>query len=135
MLAAFTMPTPKVWCLTIDHENKPIGRPFQVILENNIADLRKKVKEEKPNTLKDVDADHVAVWRCEESQVFDDADRKKLELQVVAVFSKKKVTELGGMQKINELKLSDREILFVQVPSAFPLSPSIPLFSSGPLSY
>ena len=133
-LLAFTMATPTVWCLTIDHENKPIGMIFTVILEKNIGDLREKVKEAKPY-LKDVDADHLVVWRCKAQQEFDDQDNEKLKLQVRAVFSDKKVTQLGGRRTIEELKLSDSEILFVQVPSAFPLSPSIPLFSSDPLSY
>src|SRR5579863_10390764 len=58
LLAAFIMATPTIWCLTIDHEKKPIGMLFKVILENDIGDLRKKVKEENSNDLKDVDAHH-----------------------------------------------------------------------------
>jgi hypothetical protein len=97
--------------------------------------LREKVKEERPNGLKDVDADHLEVWRCKGEQDFDDEDSEKLELQVRTVFSKKEATELGGRRKIYELELSDSEVLLIRVPSAFPLSPSTPLFSSDPLSY
>jgi hypothetical protein len=129
------MATPTVLCLAINHENKPIGMLFKVILENNIINLRDKVKEEIPNALKDVDARNLVVWRCKEEQVFDDEDSGKLDLQVRAVFSKKEVTKLSGTQKINELKLADSEVLLIQVPGGFPLSPSILLFSSDPLSY
>ena|SRR5579863_2788127 len=127
------MTTPIVLCLAIDHENKPIGRLFEVILENDIGDLRKKVKENIPNALKDVDDDDLVVWQCKEPQDFDDEDSEKLEFQFGAVFSEKKVAQVDGRRKINELKLSDSDILLVQVPSAFPLSPSI--FSSDSLSY
>jgi hypothetical protein len=84
-----TMATPTVWCLTIDHENKPIGSLLKVILENDIIDLRAKVKEEKPNDLKDVDAHHLVVWRCKGEQVFYDEDRSDLKLQVRTVFIQK----------------------------------------------
>jgi hypothetical protein len=70
--------------VTIDHENKPIGSLLKVILENDIIDLRAKVKEEKPNDLKDVDAHHLVVWRCKGEQVFDDEDRSDLKLQLEA---------------------------------------------------
>lgn len=110
------MATPTVLCLAINHENKPIGMLFKVILENNIINLRDKVKEEIPNALKDVDARNLVVWRCKEEQVFDDEDSGKLDLQVRAVFSKKEVTKLSGTQKINELKLADSEVLLIQVP-------------------
>jgi hypothetical protein len=135
LLVAFTMATPTVVCLVIDHENKPIGDFFRVILENNIIKLRKKVKEERANDLKDVDAPHLVVWRCKGEQVFDDEDSGKLELQVRTVFDKKEVTQLDGRRKINELELSDSEVLLIQVPSPCPLFPEIPLFSSHPLSY
>ena len=134
MLAAFTMPTPKVWCLTIDHENKPIGGLFKVNGEGDIIDLKEKVKENR-STWKDVNANQLVVWRCKETQELDDADREQLELRVRAVFFDNKVTKLGERQTIEELKLSDEEILLVQVPGTFPLSPSIPPFSSNPLSY
>jgi hypothetical protein len=134
LLAAFTMATPTVFYLVIDHENKPIGRIFEVILEKNIIQLKKKVKEETPNALKDVDASHLVVWRCKGEQVFDEVGGK-LELQVRAVLNKKEVTELDGRQKINELELSDSEVLLIQVPSPCPLFPEIPLFSADPLSY
>jgi hypothetical protein len=117
------MATPTVLCLAIDHENKPIGGLFEVILENDIIDLRKNVKEEIPN---DVKSSHLVVWRCKGKQVFDDDDSGKLELQVRAVFSQKEVTKLSGTQKINELKLSDSEVLLIQVPGAsFSFNPAI----------
>ena len=126
LLAAFTMATPTVWCLTIDHENKPTGPLFKVILEDDIIDLRDKVKEEIPNFLKDIDACDLVVWRCKGKQVFDDEDSGKLELQVRAVFSKKEVTKLSGTRKINQLKLSDSEVLLIQVPGAsFSFNPAI----------
>lgn len=129
LLAAFTMATPTVWCLTIDHENKPTGPLFKVILENHIGNLRDKVnlvKEEILNFLKDIDACDLVVWRCKGKQVFDDEDSGKLELQVRAVFSKKEVTKLSGTRKINQLKLSDSEVLLIQVPGAsFSFNPAI----------
>src|SRR5579863_6972985 len=123
------MATPTIWCLTIDHEKKPIGMLFKVILENDIGDLREKVKEKKPNALKDFDADDLVVWRCKGKQNFDDQDSGELELQVRAVFSDKKITQLRGRQKINELKLSDSEILLIQVPSMSNISLSESLSS------
>jgi len=58
-----------LWCLAIEHDMTPLGSLFEVEYDDNdsVATLRKKVKEEKPNACKNVDADCLTVWQCKDS--------------------------------------------------------------------
>jgi hypothetical protein len=119
----------KIWCLVIDQHNRPSGSSFQVPSKNNIAHLKKEVKAEKPNTLRDVDADELVVWRCKDPSTV--INRQNMEDQVRRLFSE------AGVKKINEgttlasLKVLPNERLLVQMPSAFALSS----FNRAILSY
>jgi len=71
----------KLWCLTIKHNMTPLGGLFEVEYDDNdnIAMLKKKVKEEKPNDCKNVDVDHLTVWQCKQPKLLADANVDELE--------------------------------------------------------
>lgn len=66
-----------------------------------------KVKKEKPNDCKNIDADHLVVWQCTNRKTSFDEEPEKLEEQVKGSFLDKKVEKIGARQTIAELKLSD----------------------------
>ena len=53
----------KLWCLAIKHDMTIDRDPFKVEYDDNddVAALKKKIKEEKPNDYKNVDADRLTV--------------------------------------------------------------------------
>lgn len=55
-----------IWYLLIKHSGEPFGNLGKVTSSgvDNIANLKKKIKEENLNTLLNVDASDLDVWRC-----------------------------------------------------------------------
>ena len=110
--------TTTVWCLLLSHEKKPIGRQFfvNVAPQANIANLKKKVLEEVPDSIP-AKALELAVWRCmDRTTIFITNDT--LEAQVSMASSN--VEQLQERQNIADLSIADSETLLVQMPSAFP---------------
>ena len=108
-----------------------------MFVQNNtsdIADLRSKVKEQRSPAFDFVTADTLVVWQCKESGLFTDMEESQLEelIDIINFSDKAKAIQLGSSTTIVDLKLSDKELLLVQVPSAFPAS--ILLFSSESIS-
>jgi hypothetical protein len=80
-----------------------------------------KVKEMKLFPVKEVDASDLTVWRCiDRSFTFDTKDRETFGHQIQGDFSTQKVEKLGLGENIAGLNVSEKEILFVQMPGAFP---------------
>jgi hypothetical protein len=108
----------------MDHKKKLIKPSFPVYIVEEvkkIEDLKKKVKEENPDNLKDVDASDLDVWKSTDSTaIFDDEDPETFKRQIEDAFSKEKVEKLGAGRKFAGLNFSEDEILFVQMPGAFP---------------
>ncbi|KAG6869821.1 hypothetical protein C0992_001886, partial [Termitomyces sp. T32_za158] len=54
-----------IFCLLINHQNVIISSAFHVFLESDeyIYDLKEKVKNDNKNTLKNVDAPQLTVWK------------------------------------------------------------------------
>jgi len=71
----------KLWCLAIKHDMTLDKDPFKVDYDDNdnVTALKEKVKEEKPNDYKNVDADRLTVWQCKEPKLLADADFDELE--------------------------------------------------------
>jgi len=71
----------QVWCLAIKHDMTLDGEPFLVDYDDNnsVAMLKKKIKEEKLNDYKNVDADCLTVWQCKKLKLLIDINAKKLE--------------------------------------------------------
>ena len=53
-----------LWFLAIEHDMTSLESLFEVEYDNNnsVTILRKKIKEEKPNTCKNVNTDCLRVW-------------------------------------------------------------------------
>jgi hypothetical protein len=107
------MANDNVWCLTIDLNNKPIGAPFQVLVENDTNIVKVKVKEEM--RIQQI-APLLEVWRP--TTKLNDGT---LEDQVNKFFSETKVKRLSERKMIADLEISDDETLLVKVLSMFPL--------------
>jgi hypothetical protein len=115
----------EVWCYLVDPKNKKaIGAAFSVPLGNDvktIQNLQMKVKECGPTEVKEVNPSALVVWRCADPGVtFDESNRENFDDQIQKLFSSQKAQLLVPRQKIAGLNFSDDEILFVQMPSAFP---------------
>lgn len=115
------MTNPRTWLLLVDHKHQTWGERFLVrhSKKANIYDLKKKVKEKRPQALSCslADPSDLTVWRCTDpTTVFNFRDAKILERQVSEVFSSKKVEQLDSIWKVVELSLLEEETLVVVVP-------------------
>ncbi|KAF8314389.1 uncharacterized protein EI90DRAFT_3159488 [Cantharellus anzutake] len=68
----------KVWCLLIDHENRPIRAPFKVGVSANTNILKKTVKDKVPSTLANIAAAELEVAKYTDSTT-NFLDRSMLE--------------------------------------------------------
>ena len=108
-------------------DRRPHWQPFRglclLVLDitylDDIYDIEEKVKEARSHDLSRVDTARLVVWRCTEPTTFDDEDEEKLRLQVLQVFSEKKVKELSPSTRIAQLQLEilEEDIFFVEVAS------------------
>jgi hypothetical protein len=108
----------KVWCLLVDHENRPTGGLFkvQVSSETDVADLKEMVKAKAPRLLGDMDAYELDVWKCTDStNDFLDVSTQECEERVRMVFVANKVQCLGVRRTVATL-ISDGEVLLVKGP-------------------
>ena len=111
-----------VWCLLIDHAKKVIGNVFSVNIPSNssVDQLKKKIKEDSSNTLANVDAACLTVWKCRDEEV----KTKKSEDLVDCVgsfdFSEESndVEEVDPEDSVGELNLASKETLLVEFPGA-----------------
>ena len=106
-------------------DRRPHWQPFRGLCLLDITDLEDiddivvKVKEARSNDLSRVDAARLAVRRCTEPTTFDGEDEAKLRIQVLQVFSDKKVKGLSNCTRIAQLQpeILEEEVFFVEVSS------------------
>jgi len=112
--------TNEVHCLLIDHEKRRKGTAFKVT-GNDIMDLRKGVKLEKPNDCPGVDADHLIIWQCKDQKLLSTASEKDMDaaLQNINFLDENAILKLTGGMDLKDLGLIDKELLLVQVPGTF----------------
>ena len=110
----------KLWCLAIKHDMTALGGLFEVEYDDNdsVATLKEKIKAKKSNDCKNVDADHLTVWRCKEPKLLADANVDELEdiLHKVDFSNRRKAVRLATAKMVTSLKLSKNEVLLVQMP-------------------
>src|SRR6266446_2499174 len=102
----------EVWCLVVDHDNRPIGRPLKVEVSSDadVDDLTEKVKDKASPRLDDTAAFELEVWRFTNSPAkFVDNDREVLEELVSKAFSNRGVKKLRTRQVIAHLNISNGE--------------------------
>ncbi|KAF8330172.1 uncharacterized protein EI90DRAFT_3124636 [Cantharellus anzutake] len=107
----------EVWCLLVDHKNRPTGQSFKVEVSSDadVDDLAEKVKAKAPRVLGDIDASELEVWRFTNSPAnFVDNDREVLEELVSKAFSN--IGELRMRQVIARLNISAGETLLIKLP-------------------
>ncbi|KAL5512875.1 hypothetical protein ACEPAH_3273 [Sanghuangporus vaninii] len=114
----------EVWCLLVDHEKKAaFGDLFSVIVspDARIQELKKKVKEERPDVLEHVVLATLTVWRCMNPKLLVRMKPAQLKMGLSSVdfTDETKTEELGPGHKIMELSLSlSEEIVLIEVPGA-----------------
>ncbi|KAF8331068.1 uncharacterized protein EI90DRAFT_3154725 [Cantharellus anzutake] len=112
-----------VWCILIDHCNRPTGEPFLVKVSStdNVARLKEMVKDKGSFLLRTIDAYMLEVWKCTDSTVnFLDASHEVLEERVSKAFHDARVENLSVRQVVADLIISDREALLVRSPHLVP---------------
>jgi hypothetical protein len=83
----------------------------------NIGNLKKEFKAEKPNDLRDIDADKLIVWRCKNPSLV--INRENMEDQVMSVFSNAAVQQIDEATMLTHLNVLPNEKLFLRLPSVF----------------
>jgi len=107
----------QVWCLLIDQQKQIIGKLFKVRAEEDIVDLRKKVKEEKANACEDIDADCLTVWQCKEPSLStSDEDRLDEFLRNIDLHDERRAIKVTSRSRLKDLELDNREVVLVQLP-------------------
>jgi len=110
----------QVWCLAIKHDMTLEGRPFKVEYDDNdnVAVLKKKVKEEMKPKLDDFAANSFTVWQCKEPKLLADVNVNQLQdtLEKVDSSDREKVVELSEATTVISIELSKNEILLVWLP-------------------
>ncbi|KAF8325066.1 uncharacterized protein EI90DRAFT_3129151 [Cantharellus anzutake] len=105
----------EVWCLVVNHDNRPTGEPLQVGIssETNVAGLKEKVKDKVSPRL-----DDTAAFELEElvSKAFSNRGVKKLRLRQVIEHL---INPDRGAVSDGE-PLSNGEALLVMLPSQKP---------------
>ena len=97
-----------IWFILVDRSWQPFENicllNITSLAENgDIHDIQKKVQEARSDALSRVDTTCLLVWRCTkpiQPKNFDDIDDETLHLQVMQVFSEKKVKELSSSVRI-----------------------------------
>src|ERR1700677_2293324 len=91
----------KVWLLLVDHNFQALGNIFQVktSIDDDVADLKDKVKEEKPETFSRyrIDPDCLSVWQTKGELVIINPTAKCLE----DVLKKINVDDKDTIQRLN----------------------------------
>jgi hypothetical protein len=108
----------KVWCLLVDHENRPTGGPFkvQVSPETDVADLKKMVKDEVSPLLADAAAAELDVWKCTDPTIdFLGVGRQECEELVKTAFVDNMVQFCVVRRTVATL-ISDGGVLLVKGP-------------------
>ena len=116
-----------IWFILVDRSWQPFENicllNITSLAENgDIHDIQKKVKEARSDALSRVDTTCLLMWRCTkpiQPKDFDDIDDETLRLQVMQVFSEKKVKELSLSARIAQLQpeICEEEVFFVEVAS------------------
>ncbi|KAF8314837.1 uncharacterized protein EI90DRAFT_3135726 [Cantharellus anzutake] len=113
----------EVWCLVVNHNNRPTGRPFKVEVSSgaDVDDLVEKVKAKGSPRLDDTAAFELEVWRFANSPAdFVVNDHEVLEELVSEAFSNMRVKELLPSRKIAGLNILAGEALLVKLPGRKP---------------
>ena len=112
----------KVWCLLIDDKKKASfgdASAVKVSPGATVSDLKEKLKDSEDfrDDLQHVSTTKLFVWRCRNLKLFSTMEGYQLQenMNKVDYTNKTNVTRLGTGQVIKELRLSDSELLLIEV--------------------
>ncbi|KAI9431858.1 hypothetical protein H4582DRAFT_2084313 [Lactarius indigo] len=109
----------KIWLLLVDHTFHAMGNRFSVWTsgEEDIEDLKEKVKEKWQPDLADLPAPKLTVWKTKGSMSINHSNDDCLEEKLIEIRANPNAIEMLRVgQKLVNLELSDGETLLVQLP-------------------
>jgi hypothetical protein len=111
----------RTWLILVDQMFQMVGKRFWVPTSNDdyIVDLQKKVKEEKPKALYQVDPDELTVWKMKGAKIintFASKERLARILESIDVKDEETIEELSEVDLVTDLGLSYGQVLLVQQP-------------------
>jgi len=115
-------PAKTIWYLLVDHQRQlSFGACTQIAVQadTNVDDLKKRIKEEKPNDLRPFDANKLEVWTYTHKNFSSLSESKKLQEIVGRIdFLKggKNLKHRSPGQKMTKIDLPEDGILLVQAP-------------------
>ena len=91
--------------------------------DENVYDLKTKVKDMMGGCLSHIAAEELNIWRCKDRETFFNGDNKVLFRQILNVFSpEEKVEALSTSQILADLHISEEETLLVETPGTSHIS-------------
>lgn len=116
------MESSTVWLHLVDHKFQALGHCFEteITIDDDIFDLKYKVKEKKPEIFSyhDIDPPCLTVWKMEGELVHNGSTAKCQEeiLEKVNINDRDTIQMLDEDEMVAEVQLSDSQILLIQLP-------------------
>lgn len=114
--------TLEAWFILIDHNHKPLSGfdTVRIASDQCVVHLKQAIKAQNLHVPDDVWASNLTVMECAGTVLDDENGIRALEEQIHAIFSspEKKVSIIGSRRKIEDLRLTDENVLLIQVPGA-----------------
>lgn len=126
----------KIWLILVRHDFQAIGSGscFAFRVDSSaiihVADLKKEVKEEAPNTLSRfrVDPDELTVWKTKGEMVINrSTSKKRLEeiLKSIDVDDVDAIEQIRGSEGLADVELPDGQVLIVRLPGSSRISTAV----------
>lgn len=115
----------RLWLLVFNCDGLYSGGRFPVGAsdDENVYDLKTKVKDTIGGRLSHIAAEELNIWRCKDRETFFDGDNKVLFRQILNVFSpEEKVEVLSASQTLADLHILEEETLLVESPGTSDIS-------------
>ncbi len=126
----------KIWCILVDHEfQKQVGVHFsvQTSSEDDIDDLKDKVKVKLPTRLTHVSSPDLTVWKTKGEMIINSAEVKEPKRLVeilgnINVDNEDAIEMLDPVEQVADLGLTDGQFLLVQLPGTSRISTVVRCF-------
>jgi len=94
-------------------EKQAIGYSFNVLIEENMGELRKKVKEKMKADLEGFTANSLIVWQCKERKLLLTNDKEEINLFLgnINFCEEREVVGLTSERKLKDLELGEEVVL------------------------
>ncbi len=123
----------KIWCILVDHEFQNQGRSFSVRTssEDDIDDLKDKVKVKLHPRLTHVSSMDLTVWKTKGEMIINEAEVKERLVEILGnidVDNEDTIEMLRPGEQVADLGLTDDQVLLVQLPGTSRISTVVRCF-------